>query len=134
MRKAFILGLTAVAILTIVGRESRRPALAHIAQSASTIHTCRHPDNGIEATHTVALFVACVKRGQDCNQMAHSLAAPPNVRVIKGFLNPFMRPWDSNGNSNRCDPQGNTDSPCWAAAELVVYRRAPNPKCLCDSD
>lgn len=134
MQRLPVLCLVAVGVLLASHRLSTDAGLRQPTQTPSTIHTCRHPDNGVETTHTVALFVACRKPGQDCNQMAHAVVVPANVHIIKGFLNPFMRPWDSNGTPNRCDPNGNADSPCWAAAELVVYKRAPNPKCLCDSD
>jgi len=105
------------------------------AEPAPAIHTCRHPDNGVEATYTTSVFVACTPKASQCAQFAaQSFKAPPSVRFIKGFADPFLRPWDSNGVQNRCDPKGNADVPCWAQSELVVYKRAPNPKCLCDSE
>ncbi len=45
-----------------------------------------------------------------------------------------LRPWNSNGTPDRCGPRGNADVPCWAQSELLVYKQAPNPKCLCDSE
>jgi hypothetical protein len=105
------------------------------AQNSSGVHVCRHPDNGVEYTYTASMFVDCVPKANQCAQTAtQAFKAPPNTRFIKGFPDPFLRPWDSNGNPNRCDPTGNANVPCWAATELVVYKRAPNKKCLCDSD
>jgi hypothetical protein len=106
-----------------------------LAQTSPLIHTCRHSDNGVEATYTISVFVACTPKAAQCAQFAaQSFKAPPNVHFIKGFADPLLRPWDSSGVPNRCDPKGNADVPCWAQSELVVYKRAPNPKCLCDSD
>jgi hypothetical protein len=102
-------------------------------QPAAVMHSCRHPDNGIEATYTTQVFVACTTRASPCAQAAQSFKAPPNVHIIKGFVS-FTLPWDSNGVFNRCDPKGNANVPCWAQSELYVYKKAPNPKCLCDSD
>jgi hypothetical protein len=127
MRKAVIAALVLAVMLMA-------PRVNKIDAAPLEIHTCRHPDNGVETTHTVSLFVACVPKAQQCSQAAQSFKAPKDVRVIKGFPDPFLRPWDASGNPNRCDPKGNTDVPCWAASELVVYKRAPNKKCLCDSD
>ncbi len=105
------------------------------AQLTATIHSCRHPDNGVEETYPVSVFVACVPKANQCAQIAaQSFKAPPNIRFIKGYADPFVRPWDSSGAANRCDASGNANVPCWAESELVVYKRAPNKKCLCDSD
>jgi hypothetical protein len=104
-------------------------------QATSTIRSCRLPENGIEETYTASIFVACVPKANQCAQVAaQSFKAPPNVRFIKGFADPFLRPWGPDGVPNRCDPRGNADVPCWAATELSVYKRAPNKKCQSDSD
>src|SRR6266704_3169046 len=83
------------------------------AQNHSGLHTCRHPDNGIEDTYTASIFVACVPKANQCAATAaQSFKAPPNVHFIKGFPDPFLRPWDANGNPNRCDPAGSANVPC----------------------
>jgi hypothetical protein len=104
-------------------------------QNEAQVHVCRHPDNGIEQTYTASVFVDCVPKANQCAQIAAQSFKPlANVRFIKGFADPFLRPWDANGNPNRCDPQGNANVPCWAQTEIVVYKRAANKKCKCDSD
>ena len=90
---------------------------------------CRHPSNGVERTIATTVFVVCKKRGQDCNAMAAQQEYPGNIKFIKGFENPFMRPFDANGRPNACDPIGNADTPCWALTQLEIYKLAPNPKC-----
>lgn len=127
MRKVVAIGVVVSIFLVAPSRD-------RVAASSAEMHSCRLPENGIEATYTVALFVSCVPKAQQCAQAVQSFTPPKNLRVIKGFPHPFLRPWDSNGNPNRCDPKGNTDVPCWAASEQVVYKRAPNKKCLSDSD
>ncbi len=68
------------------------------AQLTATIHSCRHPDNGVEETYPVSVFVACVPKANQCAQIAaQSFKAPPNIRFIKGYADPFVRPWDSSG-------------------------------------
>ena len=128
MKKILVVGLGFSLILATFSQRTR-------AQRTSGVHICRHPDNGIEETYTVSVFVACVPKANQCAQFAtQPFKGPPNVRFIKGYPDPFVRPWDSNGVANRCDPNGNANVPCWAASELVVFKRAPNKKCLCDSD
>jgi len=111
-----------ITIIAIIGILTMliSPNRLRIAQSASPVHSCRLPDNGIETTHTVAFFVSCVPKAQQCAQAAQSFTPPKDARVIKGFPGTFLRPWDGNGNANRCDPNGNADVPCWAASELYV--------------
>lgn len=128
MKRSFVLTIVLLSFLTV-----RTPPEAGALGDQTAI--CRHPDNGVESTQTTALFVACIPKGQrNCDQLAHELKVPASIHVIKGFLDPFLRPWNSSGNPNRCDPQGNSDTPCWAAAEMAVYRRAANPKCAFDSE
>ena len=128
MLKKFVLAMV-LSIVLISPREALR------GQPTQTVHSCRLPENGIEATYTASIFVACVPKANQCAQFAaQSFKAPPDVRFIKGFADPFLQPWGPDGAANRCDPHGNTDVPCWAATELTVYKRAPNKKCASDSD
>jgi hypothetical protein len=126
--RLFRLLLTVIAIVACSGQKGR-------GQSVAGVHICRHPDNGVEQVYTASVFVACVSKANQCTQTAaQTFKAPANVRFIKGYADPFVRPWDANGTPNRCDPKGNADVPCWAQTEIIVYKRAANKKCKCDSD